>query len=477
METSQPSLGKIASMVLFALSCIGLLLFLWVEFGGTIPLNPQGYRFNVDFPYAQELATPADVRIAGVSVGKVVGTAPGPANTSEVTIQMQKQYAPIRRDTKAILRTKTILGETYVELSPGQPNSPPLAEGATLPKSGVVQAVQLDEIFNALDPTTRRAFQLWQQSLAQAVRGNDQNLNSTLGNLPTFAADATDILQVLDIQHAAVVNLSRQGGTVFSALSHNQAALRNLITTGETTFHTTAANNAALAATFRVFPTFLNETKLTMTNLKGFALNTDPLIKELNPVAQQLVPTLDSVRKLSPPLESFFVNLRPLINASKTGLPAVAHVLRGLSPLLDQLGPFLEQLNPIINWLSLHQQLVADFISTPGYGLAARTVGAGGTGHYLRTMSPLGPDMITLNSNRSADNRGNVYPPPLWTPSGTPEDLQKGAMPSWDCNNTGGPTSQDVGGGPPCWVATPPGSLLGQPQAFPHVLAAKYSSK
>jgi hypothetical protein len=34
-----------------------------------------------------------------------------------------------------------------------------------------------------------------------------------------------------------------------------------------------------------------------------------------------------------------------------------------------------------------------------------------------------------------------------------------------------------VGGGPPCWVATPPGSLLGQPQAFPHVTAATYSSK
>ena len=31
-------------MVLFALSCVGLLLFLWLSFGGTIPFNPQGYR-------------------------------------------------------------------------------------------------------------------------------------------------------------------------------------------------------------------------------------------------------------------------------------------------------------------------------------------------------------------------------------------------------------------------------------------------
>jgi len=147
METSAPSLGKILSMVLFALSCVGLLIFLWVEFGGTIPLNPQGYRFEASFPYAQQLATPADVRIAGVSVGKVVGTSlDAQGNRTIATIQLSNQFAPIRKDATAILRTKTILGETYVELSPGQPNAPPLPDGAMLPRAQVVQAVQLDDV-------------------------------------------------------------------------------------------------------------------------------------------------------------------------------------------------------------------------------------------------------------------------------------------------------------------------------------------
>ena len=52
-------------MVLFALSCVGLLLFLWLSFGGTMPFNAQGYRFNVAFPNAYDLADQADVRIAG----------------------------------------------------------------------------------------------------------------------------------------------------------------------------------------------------------------------------------------------------------------------------------------------------------------------------------------------------------------------------------------------------------------------------
>jgi ABC-type transporter Mla subunit MlaD len=315
--------------------------------------------------------------------------------------------------------------------------------------------------------------------MSQAIHGNDQNLNMVLGNLPTFAHDATDVLKVLDIQHAAVVSLFHNGATVFNALSHNQTALRSLITTGETVFATTAANNRALAATFHVFPTFLFETKLTMRRLQSFALNTDPLIRALEPVALDLGPTMQAVQRLSPYLRSLFIHLRPLIQASKTGLPAIASVLRGARPLLNNLGPFLEQLNPVLTWLGLHQHLIADFISQPGTPLNATTVSLGGTGHYLRTMSPLGPDTISLagvSNGRTPDNRGNVYPWPTWLPSGLPEDFIKGDLPSWDCGNTGGPVGASFGN-PSCWVQPFPAHLLGQPQEFPHIKPANYSSR
>ena len=484
METQAPSLGKIFSMVLFALSCIGLLIFLWVEFGGTVPFNPQGYRFEASFQYAQQLATPADVRIAGVSVGKVVGTSLDPrGNHTIATIQLANQYAPIRSDATAILRTKTILGETYVELSPGQPNAPPLKDGAMLPRAQVVPAVQLDDVFNALDPTTRKAFQVWQQQLGIAVTGNDQNLNAVFGNLPTFAADASSILQVLDVEHASVVNLLNQGGATFAAISRDPTALRTLISTGETTFNATAAQNAALARTFQVFPTFLNETKLTMTSLKTFTGNTDPLIRELVPVAQQLVPTLNSVRELSPPLKNFFINLRPLITASKTGLPAVASVLRGASPLLGQLGPFLEQLNPVLTWLSTHQQTTSDFISVGAAALASRFQPyAGGTGHALPQLAIIGPESIALWPTRTPSNRGNVYRPPTWgaNPNALSASIDAAMPPAWDCANAGGqvpPLNVPLLGHPSCTVAPNLGPLIGQTGKFPHILAANYPNR
>src|SRR5690242_19318899 len=100
-------------MVFFALSCFGLLLFLWLSFGGTIPLAPKGYRFQVDFASATQLSQQADVRISGVNVGKVVRLTRNTDQT-RATIQIDAKYAPLPADSKAMLRSKTLLGETYV---------------------------------------------------------------------------------------------------------------------------------------------------------------------------------------------------------------------------------------------------------------------------------------------------------------------------------------------------------------------------
>src|SRR6202035_2066362 len=103
METKSPSPLKIITMALFALSCAGLLLFLWLSFGGTIPFNPKGYQFEASFPDAQQLAPQSDVRIAGVSVGTVVNTALDPqGNRTIATIQMSDQFAPVHADARAI---------------------------------------------------------------------------------------------------------------------------------------------------------------------------------------------------------------------------------------------------------------------------------------------------------------------------------------------------------------------------------------
>ena len=192
MQKQAPSIGRIFVMVAFALSCVAILLYLWITFGGSVPLKPKGYRVKVNFPEAVTLAEQADVRISGVNVGKVISKKVVVQNgqvkpLTAVTLEIQSKYAPIPTNTRAILRQKTLLGETYVELTPGSPRSAFLKDDGRLANAQVEPTVELDEIFQAFDPGTRQAFHIWQQELATTITNRGQDFSDALGNLPAFA--------------------------------------------------------------------------------------------------------------------------------------------------------------------------------------------------------------------------------------------------------------------------------------------------
>ena len=171
MQKRAPTLGNMLVIILFVLSCFGLLLFLWESFGGPVPLKPKGYRFTVGFPKALALAEQSDVRISGVNIGHVVALHPGKEGRTVATVEVASKYSPIRADMHAILRQKSLLGETYVQLIPQSRKGPNLPDNGRLPNAQVEPSVTLDGILSAFDPKTRRDFQLWQQELATGING------------------------------------------------------------------------------------------------------------------------------------------------------------------------------------------------------------------------------------------------------------------------------------------------------------------
>ena len=143
----------------------------------------------------------------------------------------------------------------------------------------VEPTVELDEIFNAFDKPTREAFQDWVRELSGAIEGGrGQDLNDAFGNLEGFAVDGSTLLKELDQQEIAVRRLIKNTGVVFGAINEREGALGELIVNSNNTFEATASRDAALAETFRVFPTFLDESKATLARLEGFAVDTRPLV-------------------------------------------------------------------------------------------------------------------------------------------------------------------------------------------------------
>ena len=484
MQKQAPSIGRILVAAGFTLSCFGLILFLWIAFGGPTPLNPESYRFKAYFPEATQLAAESDVRIGGVSVGKVksVGLAPPDArvegyDTTEAEIEIEPQFAPISTDARAILRQKTLLGETYIELTSGTETEDgedadavslgaaanatdaqaeqikPLEEGGVLEVSQTRNAVQIDEIFNALDDETRNAFQRWQENGALAIAGRGLDLNDALGNLGPFVTDASEIVAALERQKVALKGLVRDTGTVFAALSERDQELAGAITGAEATFGALADADEALAESFQILPTFQRETRATMLALDDFQVRTRPLVQKLLPVANDISPTLASVRELSPHLEDLFRDLDPLIDAGLRGLPALRDFLgeEGLRPMLRNLAPFLGNIEPIAAYLRTYRKTITDFLGQFGFAHASTTQQTPDQDYSpkaLKILSHLSTESLSIWSNRLPTNRGNGYPSPDYLRS---LQAATGVMfENFDCKNTdysplgtGGDTDED----------------------------------
>src|SRR5262249_11844744 len=293
---------------------------------------------------------------------------------------------------------------------------------------------QIDEIFNALDKQTRTAFQRWLQNAAVAIKGRGVDLNDALGNLAPFAIDTSRVLQVLHRQQPSVRGLVRNTGTVFDALSRNDSELAHAITGSDQTFKALASENQALHDTFQILPTYERDTRLTLARLDSFQANAHPLVRKLLPVANDISPTLRSVRRLSPHLRSLFVDLGPLIKAAKSGLPATASFVAKLRPVLGALDPFLSNLNPVITYLKDFRTEITNFLTGPPQGFATLNPVAGQEAprYSLRVLSYISGESLSVYPTRLATNRGNGYLPPNGLiAQGAPS---KGIFPNFDCN-------------------------------------------
>lgn len=454
MQKQTPTLGKLGAMVAFTLSCFGLLVFLWVSFGGPTPLRPEGYRFNVRFEEATLLVQEANVRIAGLDVGKVKKTSLAEGGGTLAEIELDEAYAPIPADTRAILRPKSLLGQTYVELTPGSRGAPRLPDGGTLAQARVQESVEVDEVISTFDEETRDNLRGWVRELATAIdKGRGEDLNDAFGTLPEFVASGSDVLEVLDEEEPALRRLVKNAGIALGAVNERRGQFRELIGNANNTFGALASRNEALADTIEILPTFLDETRATVTRLERFAIDTRPLVQDLQPVATDLRPTLRDVGRLAPDLEGLFRNLDPVIDESPDTLPRAAEFLRGASPLLASLHPYLEELNPIISLLNFHQETVGDFLSRGGGTLNATLPTPEGEGprHYLRQIGIIGSRGLALQRTRPDHERGNAYPAPNYLRRNRP----LGTYEAFDCVPSGGERRDPAAGQPPCFVQPP----------------------
>jgi phospholipid/cholesterol/gamma-HCH transport system substrate-binding protein len=116
-----------------------VLIFVFAYLVGLVSPFSDSYDLNVMYNYAGGIEQGSPVRVMGIKVGKVksitfVPDFKMPANGEEVKLQVQisvdkKAWKSIRKDSKFFINLAGVIGEKFLEISPGSLDQPEFRDG------------------------------------------------------------------------------------------------------------------------------------------------------------------------------------------------------------------------------------------------------------------------------------------------------------------------------------------------------------
>jgi phospholipid/cholesterol/gamma-HCH transport system substrate-binding protein len=271
--------AKSIAVVGFSIACVATFGFLLSLAGVRLSLS-QRYHINVMLPDAFQLVQNSDVRSAGVTVGHVDAIA-NRGDVANVKIEItNKSLVPVYRNSTVLLRTKTLVGENYIELDQGDPAAGAVPDGGTLPLTQAEPAVQLDQILATLNPATRAEIRRNLDGLGQGLAGRGTDVNNLFAELTPTVEQGQPVMSILADQHQEFAGVVRYSGQVMQALAERTAQLRELVTAARATATAVRERDAALGATLVQIPATLTQAWHTAGHLGRLRRHRNPGARE-----------------------------------------------------------------------------------------------------------------------------------------------------------------------------------------------------
>ena len=464
MQTNTPTLRQLIAPLGFAFACVLLSVAIWISFAGSIPFAGAPYKVRVALPAATNIYQGSDVVVSGVKVGRVDAVALG-RHSAVATIQLDGRYAPLHTGTTAVARTKTLLGEGYIELSLGSRAQPAIRDGGELPVSQVRPSQQLEDVLATFNPATRSNLRTLFQGFSDAVHGRAQDLNDVLATAAPTSENLASLAGIASGQGAALQQLISSSADVLSAIGQREGVLQAAITAGDRVFAATAAANGGLAATIRDLPAFLASLRRASSSLGAASGDLKNASVALEPAAADLVPGLSAIRSAAPQFTGVFARLPSVIRASRTGLPALQRIVGAADPFLRAAYPAARQLIPFLTLLSDVRDSAVAFFANVAQFANINYVGPGNlmVGSFGAVAS-LWNETAAGWVRKLGSNRQNAYPKP-----NSEADIANGGLRAYDCRNTGNPNYlPPFGSVPPC-LTQGPWTFDGVGRYYPHL--------
>jgi phospholipid/cholesterol/gamma-HCH transport system substrate-binding protein len=285
--------GRLAAIaaVVAAIVIVAILLFS----GGS------SYSVHAVFENAAQLVKGDPVEIGGTNVGSVDDISLTPNGLAEVKMSIDKKYTPLRQGTTATIRQASLSGiaNRYIDLTmpPGQ-----LTKGNQISNGGMIDItrttteVDLDQLFNAIDPKTRTSLKDFFRNSAAEFKGKEPQQQLAYHYLNPALSTSSRLFNELDRDKPLLEHFLVDSASFVTDVAQKRDALAALIGNLNTTFRAIGSQKAALAESLSRLPGFMRQANTTFVDLRSALDDVDPLVNASKPVAPRLDALLHQLR-------------------------------------------------------------------------------------------------------------------------------------------------------------------------------------
>jgi phospholipid/cholesterol/gamma-HCH transport system substrate-binding protein len=396
------------ALALGALAVVILIVAFIVFAGG------GGATYKLEFQEGDQLVRGDQVQVGGVPVGSVTNIELTHDFKALVTIHVDSSLTPLHAGTTAQVRMPSLssVANRYVALSLGPNNAPALDSGTKLPASATKEVTDLDQLFNTLDPKTRKGLQEFIQGTADQYVGQGKNLGLATEYFAPSINAVDHFFGELVRDQPTFTNFLVETAKAVTTIGARKDQLSGLVENANTTFKAIGEEQRNLAAGVKQLPVTLRQGNRTFAELPSTLGALKTLIDASRPAVKPLTTLFTSLKplvtKATPVVKNFALSFsRP---GPSNDLTDFANALPGLVAQLTTSTPVaVQSLQESVPITAFFGPYSPDFEGTlREFGQAAAYYDA--NGHYAR-LSPVFPDFSLSGNNLTPSSAAQAIAP------------------------------------------------------------------
>jgi phospholipid/cholesterol/gamma-HCH transport system substrate-binding protein len=262
------------------------------------------------------------VQVAGVKVGSVAKIRLTDDGRAEVAMKIDDpEYRPLRRGTRAVIRqaSRSGVANRYIDLQlPPGTATQTIRSGGAIGEGETTSAVDLDQLFNTFDPSTRKALSGFIRGENDVYVGRGAQAGAGWAYLNPALAASDRLFQEVNVDTPMLQQFIGATAKLVTDVAQRRAQLSGLVDHLATTTTALGRQNRALSDGIGRLPDFMRQANTTFVNLRATLDDAAPLVEESKPVARKLRP--------------FFADLRPLARDARPTLRDLSRTIKADGP-------------------------------------------------------------------------------------------------------------------------------------------------